>query len=66
MSVYTQANKQDRMKIHRQMIAQAQKLLPAHLKHTARTIVDMALAKERHEQNDSSNAQQSSSEQDGE
>lgn len=60
MSVYTQANKRDRMKIRRQMIAQAEKLLPAHLKHTARTIVDMALAKERNGQNDSSDAQQPS------
>lgn len=58
MSVYTQASKADRNKIRRQMIAQAEKLLPAHLKHTAKTIVDKTLARERHEQDDSSNAQQ--------
>lgn len=59
MSVYSQANKTDQKKIRRQMIAQARVLLPAHLKHVAVLIADNALAKERHEQNDSSNAQQS-------
>lgn len=59
MSIYSQASKADRRKIRREMIAQAENLLPAELWHTAKSIVDQALAKERHEQNDISDSQQS-------
>lgn len=58
MSIYSQASEADRKRIRRKLLAQVVKILPPHLKHTARSLVDMALAKEKHEQNDSSDTKQ--------
>lgn len=58
MSVYSEASKADQKKIRRQMIATARIMLPANLRRNAVLIVDNALAKEKHEQTDSSDAQQ--------
>lgn len=47
LSLYARSNKKDRYKIRREMLVQAESLLPAHLKYAARIIVDAMLSRER-------------------